>query len=194
MMSATLPISFIGPATTVTPSNTNTTSPPRTLVEIHAEDTARISPNRVLQSRRDAGEPNVPLDETLLPSTPSACNSSSAPSIAQQWMESFATVSPNSKARAKQAFNTLKTTGTFSPTAPKVYYSRFSLLSLSTTPLVSGSIPPSRTWQTLSNTFLSFFFFTDESTKRLYREGHALKKVKSFITGTTYHLSLSSRR
>lgn len=177
-----------------TSASGNAPSTPCTLDEVNVENAARISRNHALQSRRNAGEPNVPSDEPLLsppaPSPPSV----STTSLAQQWMVAFSTMSLNSKAQAKKAFGALATTETSFPvtaaSTPKIYYSDDSEV-LSSVPLDSTfglGIHSTITDLADAKQYLPLILFTDESTKRLHCEGHTLKKVKLSIAGMTFHL------
>lgn len=76
---------------------------------IDTENATHLSHNQLLQGRRDAGELNVPANETLLPclSTPDSDNSLSTAKT-QQWIAAYSVMTPRSRAWTLKALDAIK--------------------------------------------------------------------------------------
>ncbi|KAG2094613.1 uncharacterized protein F5147DRAFT_778921 [Suillus discolor] len=60
--------------------------------QIVAENLRQVADNAIPQQRRDAGEPNIPTDELLIPTPPQPTGTA-----LQQWIAAFTQLSPNSQ-------------------------------------------------------------------------------------------------
>ncbi|KIJ17528.1 hypothetical protein PAXINDRAFT_9477 [Paxillus involutus ATCC 200175] len=166
-----------------TPSLTNNN-------EIDAKNLLRIIHNQSLQACHDVGESGIPTDESLVPCIPEPPTPQTG-SSAHQWVSAYSLLSPTSKIQAVKALDTLKPTKIKSiPSLPKVIFTadREVKVSSSTDGAYSLGIHAVVTELAKAKQYTHLTLFTIANTFRLHKEGHLLKKTKSSIDGTIYHL------
>ncbi|KIK90258.1 hypothetical protein PAXRUDRAFT_801994, partial [Paxillus rubicundulus Ve08.2h10] len=165
--------------------------------KIDAKNLLRIIHNQSLQACCDVGESGVPTDESLVPRIYPLVYSIPEPptpqtgSFAHQWISAYSLLSPTSKIQAVKALDTLKSTEIKSiPSLPKVIFTtdREVKVSSSTDGTYSLSIHTVVTELAKAKQYTPLTLFTIANTFRLHKEGHLLKKTKSSIDSTIYHL------
>ncbi|KAG2041578.1 hypothetical protein BDR03DRAFT_855988 [Suillus americanus] len=153
-----------------------------------AENLCRHISNVALQACRDAGNPNVPLDELLIPIPPKPSSTA-----IQQWISTFNQLSPNSQAQGSAVLETLVPKPTVRPNVAAVSKVLFD----SSKELPSGSgIDLTYNFgihsfiQDLLNAgqYCPLTLFTNQNMEHLHCEGHALKRSKVHVNGISHHL------
>ena len=160
-----------------------------------AENTRRVTDNLALQSRRDAGEANVPADEPLLPLPP---NPSVAGNKLHHWVAAFTQLSPASQAQGSLVLNSImpKSTPSVPATRPSTSAVAKVLFDSSKEAATSGTLDSTYNFgihyfiQDLANAgeYCPLTLFSNLNTERLHREGHSLKRSKIHVNGVSHHL------
>lgn len=156
--------------------------------QILAENARRLADNLILQSRRDAGDANVPADELMIPVPPQPSGTA-----LQQWISAFTQLSPTSQTQGSAVLDSIIPKAASRPNVASVAKVLFD--TAKELPTGSGvdstySFGIHSFVQDLLNAgqYCPLTLFTNANTERLHREGYSLKRTKINVNGISHHL------
>ncbi|RDB16021.1 hypothetical protein Hypma_003462 [Hypsizygus marmoreus] len=158
-----------------------------TNMQIYAENIASTGCNNALQARRDAGEPDVPIDEALLSLLPTQIVTPppTPASNVTQMVAAFSQFSPNSQSKALLLLN-----GPSQPTVPsttsRILFTASDELPASTSSMDFGyGIHPFLVQLAMHKVHIPLTLFTSKSTNRLHRESTTLTQKVIYTKNNT---------